>query len=218
MNAVFSILLGYALGCVNPAYLIARHKGFDIRTRGSRNAGASNAIITVGKGAGIFTALFDIAKAFAAVRLAVLFFGECPLAAELAGVSCILGHMFPLPLGFHGGKGLACLGGTVLAFDWRVFLALLILEAVLVLWVNYICIVAPSASLLFVIVYLLLTKNLVGGLLYLPAVVAIFLKHLENFRRIGIGTEMHFSYLWNKDAEEARVQRILNEKSETNEK
>ena len=66
--------LGYGTGCINPSYLIARARGFDIRQKGSGNAGASNAVITMGAGVGVASALFDIFKAFAAVQLAGAFF------------------------------------------------------------------------------------------------------------------------------------------------
>ena len=69
MPYLISALLGYGLGCINPAYVVARLKGFDIREKGSGNAGASNILITLGKARGIFCAAFDIAKAALAVLL-----------------------------------------------------------------------------------------------------------------------------------------------------
>ena len=100
LSVILCALLGYLLGCINPAYLIARARGFDIRSRGSGNAGASNAVITMGKAAGVFSAIIDIFKAWLAVCLATRYFtalsvGGIPVAGEIAGVACILGHMFP---------------------------------------------------------------------------------------------------------------------------
>ena len=68
VEELLCVLGGYVVGSVNPSYIIARIKGFDIRTKGSKNAGASNAVITMGKWVGIFSALFDIFKAFAQSR------------------------------------------------------------------------------------------------------------------------------------------------------
>lgn len=62
--------MGYLIGCISPSYLIGRKKGYDVRTSGSCNAGASNTVIMAGKAAGIFVALFDILKATAACKLA----------------------------------------------------------------------------------------------------------------------------------------------------
>ena len=112
LSVILCALLGYLLGCINPAYLIARARGFDIRSRGSGNAGASNAVITMGKAAGVFSAIIDIFKAWLAVCLATRYFtalsvGGMPVAGEIAGVACILGHMFPFFMAFRGGKGFA---------------------------------------------------------------------------------------------------------------
>ena len=74
LSVILCALLGYLLGCINPAYLIARARGFDIRSRGSGNAGASNAVITMGKAAGVFSAIIDIFKAWLAVCLATRYF------------------------------------------------------------------------------------------------------------------------------------------------
>ena len=204
---VGSILLGYVIGCINPSYFIARIKGFDIRRRGSGNAGASNAVITMGKTAGVFSAFFDIAKAVFAVWLSDYIF-EFIFAGEIAGTMCIVGHIFPFYMRFHGGKGLACLGGVVLAYDWRVFLIMLGAELVIVFVTDYICFIPITASVAFPIVYYFLESEhtrLVGTLIYSAATVIILIKHVENIRRIKNGTEAHFSFLWKKEEELARL-------------
>ena len=123
-------LIGYFIGCVNPAVAVGRLKGYDPNKSGSGNPGASNTVIMAGTGAGLAVALFDIFKAAAACRLAAYLFPELRLAAPVAGSACILGHIFPFYMKFRGGKGLACMGGLVLAYDWRVFLILLAAEVV----------------------------------------------------------------------------------------
>lgn len=113
--------MGYLIGCISPSYLIGRKKGYDVRTSGSCNAGASNTVIMAGKAAGIFVALFDILKATAACKLGAVLLPELEYAWQITGVSCVVGHMFPVFLGFRGGKGFACLGGVVLAHSAKVF-------------------------------------------------------------------------------------------------
>ena len=147
------ILFGYLIGGINPSYIIGRLRGFDIRKKGSGNAGASNAVIVMGKAIGIGSAIFDILKATAAYWLALFIFTDLTYAAEIAGVACILGHMFPVYMKFRGGKGLACLGGVLLAMDWRFFLAILATEILLCILVNYICIVPITASIAMPIAY-----------------------------------------------------------------
>jgi len=198
-------LIGYLVGGINPSYVIAKIKGFDIRKHGSRNAGASNAVITMGKTVGLISALFDIFKAYASVKLAVYLFAETALAGVVAGVSCILGHIFPILMRFHGGKGLACLGGVILAFNPWVFLLILAAELILVLIIDYICVVPITASIAFPIIYNVMEKNLVGALILSIATVVILFKHVENLKRIRNGTEIHLSFLWRRKKEIERL-------------
>lgn len=205
-----SILIGYTIGCINPSYIIARIKGFDIRKKGSGNAGASNAVLTMGKAVGVFSAFFDIAKACAAVWLAGSVFDEFILAGEVAGAMCIVGHILPFYMRFRGGKGLACLGGVILWYDWKIFLIMLAAEIVLVLIVDYLCFVPMTGSVAFAVVYYFTAipeKRLIGTLIYFAAALLILFKHIENVRRIKNGTEAHFSILWKKDQEMERLRK-----------
>lgn len=113
--ALACVAAGYFIGCINPAFIIGRIKGYDVRSSGSKNAGASNTVIMAGKLAGVLVALLDIFKAALSWRLCQALFPQFALAGILGGVACILGHMFPVFLHFCGGKGLACIGGVVLA-------------------------------------------------------------------------------------------------------
>lgn len=209
MNAVACSILGYLIGTLNPAFLMSKWKGFDIRSRGSGNAGATNVLLTVGKFAGVLCALVDILKAFTAYRLGRKLFPMLQFAGILAAVFCILGHIFPVWMGFRGGKGLACIGGMILGHSWKIFLAMLAFEIVLTLCVNYICVMPISASLLFTLIYGYTTREWIGTTLLCVVSVVVFFKHLENLKRIAQGTEFHVSYLWNKESEIARVTAIL---------
>ena len=199
------LVIGYAVGMINPSYIIAKIKGFDIRKKGSGNAGGSNALITMGKAVGVACILFDIAKSYAAVKLACAIFPEGRLAFACAAVGTVYGHIFPPYMGFKGGKGLACLGGSVLAFDPIVFLIMLGAEVIVVFATNYICFVPVTASVAFPVVYGIMTGDLAGALVLCLITAAIFFRHRENFVRIRKGTEMRFSYLWKKDEEQDRV-------------
>ena len=205
MPIVLSSLIGYLLGGINPAYLIAKNKGFDIRKRGSGNAGASNAVITMGKKIGIISALLDIIKAFIAVKIAEWLFPMVQMAKVLAGLSCIMGHIFPVFLKFRGGKGLASLGGVILAFHPIVFCMMLAVEIVIVLVVDYICIVPITASIAFPIIYGSMTGDSLGTVLYSLLAIVIFYKHIDNLKRIHNGTEAHFSFLWRRKKEIERL-------------
>ena len=205
MEAISCSLMGYVIGSVNPAYLIARAKGFDIRKKGSGNAGASNALIVMGKKIGFISAILDIFKAFFVVKLAALLFPSFTQARVLAGVGCILGHIFPVFMGFRGGKGLASLGGMILALDLRVFLVMLLCEAIFALIVDYICVVPITASIILPFVYLSITSDYIGTAIFGVASLVMLLKHVENLKRIRKGTEAHLSFLWHREKEIKRL-------------
>lgn len=211
MGAVSCALMGYFMGTINPAYIFGKLKGLDIRERGSGNAGASNAFLTIGKIVGVVCALLDIFKACFIYRACSYLFPTLPFAGILAGVACILGHIFPVWMMFRGGKGLACFAGVVLAYNWKLFLIMLVFEVVLALVVNYICVMAMSASVIFTAMYAFTTIDLIGTIALLAVTVVIECKHIDNVKRIMEGTEFHISYLWNKEKEIERVIKVLGE-------
>ncbi len=217
IGILISAAMGYIIGSINPSYLIAKSKGFDIKKRGSGNAGASNAVILMGKKVGIVCALLDIFKAWMIVMVSELLFPKVPLAPVFAGVFCVVGHIFPVFMRFRGGKGLAALGGLILAYNPLVFLILLGVELVIVLIVDYICIVPITASVAFPIIYASMengTAATIGAIVYGLMAVIILYKHIENLRRIRNGTEAHFSFLWRRKKEIERLGGEENDKIE----
>ena len=199
MKYVLCILIGYLIGAINPSYIIAKLRGFDIREKGSKNAGASNALILFGKVLGIGCALFDIAKATFAIWLCGKLFPELTYSFAVTGVACILGHVFPFYMDFKGGKGLACLGGMILAFDCRVFLIMLAAEIIVAIVTDYICFVPLTASAVFPIVYGIMRQDARGALIISLILPLMIYKHKENLKRIKQKTEMPFSFLWKKE-------------------
>ena len=112
MRYFLCLLIGYFLGTVNPSYIIAKINGFDIRQRGSHNAGASNAVILLGKSVGLVCALFDIAKPCIAIAISRLIFPDFKLNFALTGCACILG------------QSCHSIWASRAARDWRVWAAL----------------------------------------------------------------------------------------------
>ena len=199
------LLLGYLLGSLSPSFLTGKLRGYDVRESGSGNAGASNTVILAGRFAGLIVALMDILKAACAWWLCAALFHELRLSGILGGVGAILGHMFPLWLRFHGGKGLACLGGVILAYDWRTLLLMLAVAIAIGVVTNYVAVATVSMSVIWPVYYGLRTAFWLGaGVLLVPAL-PIFLRHLVNFRRIRRGEELRLRYLWKKDEELQRI-------------
>jgi glycerol-3-phosphate acyltransferase PlsY len=204
MAYLISVLIGYGLGCISPSYILAKLHGFDIREKGSRNAGASNALLLFGKARGILCAAFDIAKAAFIIWLTGYIFDPINTFAVTA-TACVLGHIFPFYMRFKGGKGLACIGGMILAYDIRVFGIMLAAELVIVLTTQYICFVPITASVAFPVVYGVMERDVRGALLLVLVAAVVFCKHLINLKRIRIGREARISYLWSRDKETARL-------------
>lgn len=207
MQIVLCSLLGYLIGNINAAYIISKLKGFDIRERGSGNAGASNVMMVIGKKEGAIAAVFDIIKAFIAASLGAKLFAEIKFARILAGSCCILGHIFPVFMHFHGGKGLACLGGIIIQFDPQIFICMLLAEMIIGFSIDYICVVPITGSVMFTAIYAFLTGDMTGTLILAAVSMVILYKHIENIRRIQNGTEAHISFLWNKDRELERIKK-----------
>jgi glycerol-3-phosphate acyltransferase PlsY len=108
---MLSILFGYLAGSVPFAFLLARSKGIDVRFVGSGNVGAANVLRTAGTGRAIVVMTLDVAKGAAAVLAVQLAPGGASLAA-LTGAAAIVGHVYPVWLRFHGGKGVAVAAGV----------------------------------------------------------------------------------------------------------
>ena len=113
MNDVFALAIGYLLGAVLPAYFIGRARGIDLRTTGDGNPGATNAMRTLGKTAGIATAIYDMLKGPLAVAVGFAV-GASAWAAYGAGIAAFVGHRFPFYLGFRGGRGFATASGLLI--------------------------------------------------------------------------------------------------------
>lgn len=182
---------GYLCGCSNLAYFLAKARGFDIRTRGSNNAGASNATVTMGLKAGVAVAIHDAAKAFLPALAASLLFPSLPLAGAVVGVGAVLGHIFPFYLGFQGGKGFASFLGMILALDWQFFFAILLAALLITLITDYIAIATLTTAISFP-TYLFFFRQ-AGWLIVAVICIAtlvILCKHAINIRRIVTGQEI----------------------------
>ncbi len=134
---IFSAIFGYLLGSLSPSALISKIKNKDIRECGTKNLGATNVTLNFGKGLGALVMVFDMAKAFLSFELMQMLFERNALVGMVAGGAAVIGHIFSIYHGFRGGKGLASLGGLVLAYDVQVFVFLLLVGLALMFIVNY---------------------------------------------------------------------------------
>ena len=189
MAYVLAILGGYLLGCSNMAYWLAKGRGVDLRSGGSGNLGASNAVTMMGWKAGVITALHDGAKAFLAVLLFRFFFRDVEAIGTVAGVAAVYGHIFPFYLKFRGGKGLASYVGLLVAVNWKLAVALFILLAIVTVVTDYI-VVGTVSVVVIAPIFCAVTGDVTTALIMAAASLLILWKHRVNYVRIYKGTEV----------------------------
>jgi glycerol-3-phosphate acyltransferase PlsY len=197
---IVSIALAYLLGSIPFGYLLVRiFHNQDIRQQGSGNIGATNVARWGGKGLGAATLLLDVGKAFAGVTIArhLATAAGVPAVYDVevaAAVAAVVGHVFPIWLGFRGGKGVACALGVFLALTWPAGLAtFLVFLAVLAAfrYVSLASIVAAATFPLFGFHFVQSRSPMViFGFLVIPLLIIV--KHHANIRRLLDGTESRF--------------------------
>jgi len=183
MSAILSLGMGYCIGCISPAAWIGKKKNVDLKSEGTKNLGATNTALVLGRYAGYFVLFFDVLKSFVSYKLAKLLFPYMRLAGLIAGIGVILGHCFPVTMGFQGGKGLASFGGIVLAHDLRAFAFLLTFGMVMAFALNYGVYLAITAAVLFPVSCWLLHGDALEALTCAIASGIIIAMHMTNLRR-----------------------------------
>jgi glycerol-3-phosphate acyltransferase PlsY len=180
-------VLGYLLGSVPFGIVITRALGLgDLRAIGSGNIGATNVLRTGHKGAALATLLLDAGKGAIAVLVARIAVGED--AAQVAGGMAVLGHLFPVWLGFKGGKGVATFLGTLIALAWPVGLAACATWAVTAAITRISSLSALVAAALSGMWCFVFSR---GDLLILTfaLMLLVYIRHWPNLQRIKAGTE-----------------------------
>ncbi len=187
IEVIFAALLGYVLGAIPFGLLLTRMAGLgDIRQIGSGNIGATNVLRTGSKGIAAATLVADAGKAAVAVLMARYFWGEN--AAMVAGFAAFVGHIFPLWLGFKGGKGVATMIGALLALSWLVG----ILFCVVWLFVAFLRRYSSLAALVAAATSPIFAWQISGpGLAVTASALALllFYRHHENISRLTRGAE-----------------------------
>lgn len=187
---IFVSIISYLIGNISPSTIIAKRVGVDIRNEGSKNAGTTNTLRTVGLGAGILTLIIDFGKGLFTTLLCFIFFG-LPF-YYYSAFFVILGHMFPVVYKLKGGKGVATTFGVLILI--MPVIALIALAIVIIM-----CLISKKMSLSVIIsslVILPLTYFFLNSdFLFLLIILSlIILKHLPNIGRLLIGKEPNISF------------------------
>ena len=198
VGATIIMVIAYLLGSINFAIIISgRQYKQDIRQFGSKNAGMTNMMRTYGKKAAAYTLIGDALKAVVACLIGRALLGH--LGAYIAGLFCIVGHIFPVFYKFKGGKGVVTTAISILMCDPFVFLALIILFVIIVAGTKYISL----GSVICVMLYPLLLDSFSRFFLHQPTPYTVFaiiiavlvvVKHWANIKRLLQGKESKFSF------------------------
>lgn len=191
---IICLILGYVFGCFSTGYLVGKIKHVDIRRYGSGNPGTTNALRTLGAKAGIITLIGDMIKAIIPILLVRLVIfpnvEDIQLYILYTGLGVVLGHNYPVWLGFKGGKGIAATGGVMAAFDPLIIPFGLILFVGAVAITRYVSVGSLLVAVLLPIWMLIRYPGnihmLVVAIIYMALA---FIKHHSNIKRLMNGTE-----------------------------
>ena len=227
---IIMAVIAYLIGSVNFSVIISKKMaGFDVREKGSGNAGSTNVLRTVGKKAAIITLICDILKGVVSVLIALLvgvIAGESANSAiivEIAALAVVIGHTFPVFFGFRGGKGVATSLGVILIVNWKIGLICLVFALALMALTRMVSLGSISASVLFAVLTMFIRDSYIGGIEFdfsfiifgiLLAALVIF-NHRSNLKRIINGTEnkLNFKKKETKTESEENTKTVENEEN-----
>ena len=203
MEYIIIAIIAYLIGSINFSILISKKKaGYDIRQKGSGNAGTTNMLRNLGKKYAAITLICDVLKGVVAIGIAIIvgnILGDTnkALLVQIAGVAVVIGHTFPIFFGFKGGKGVATSLGILLMTNWQLGLILMALTRVVSMGSIAAAILYPVLTL-FVGGghYIVESTGLGNGYFIYSVILAIIVifNHRENIKRILSGTENKISF------------------------
>ena len=198
-------LVAYAIGSINFSVIISKKvAGFDVREKGSGNAGSTNVLRAVGKKAALITLVCDVLKGIVPALIAVLVGNiigdgiDKALLVQIAGVAVVIGHTFPIFFQFKGGKGVATSLGIALITNWQIGLICLVFALAIMALTKIVSLGSISAAVLFPVLTLFIHNNYIvdGSYLVFGIIMAIIIvyNHRSNLKRILEGNENKLSF------------------------
>ena len=203
-------IIAYLIGSINFSVLISKKMaGFDVREKGSGNAGTTNMLRSVGKKAAVITLVCDILKGVVSIVIAIIVGNiaknlDRELLLQISGIAVVLGHTFPVFFGFKGGKGVATSLGVLLMSNWQIGLICLVFAVVLMALTRMVSLGSCAAAVLFPVLtlfinqhYTVLTDGKSGRVYFVYSVILaiiVLYNHRSNIKRILNGTENKLSF------------------------
>ena len=204
VECIVIAIIAYLIGSINFSVILSKKMaGFDVREKGSGNAGTTNMLRSVGKKAAAITLVCDILKGVVAILLAMLIGKmvnsiDTSLLVQIAGVAVILGHTFPIFFKFKGGKGVATSLGVLIMSNWQIGLICLVFALILIILTQMVSVGSIAAAILYPVLTLFIPQNYIvpGNYLIYSIILAVFIvfNHRENVKRLLNGTENKISF------------------------
>lgn len=191
MRYIVSILIGYLLGTLSPAAFFGKIKKVNMKETGSKNLGASNAWITLGKKYFFIIMILDIGKSWLAAQIAWMLFPDTAEIGYVASLGAILGHIFPFYLKFKGGKGLAAFGGMVMNHSFWLLVFYLLFGFALTQIFSHSWVMPFMIALSFPFVIWFKTKNVAITAVVVISSVIILIMHWSNMVKAFKGTDFN---------------------------
>lgn len=191
LKEIMLVIAAYFLGSIPTGLLLGKAFGVDIRSTGSGNIGATNVYRTLGKKIGLLTLAGDCLKGLVPV-LAMKYLGSSDLWIALAGLAAFLGHVFPVFLGFKGGKGVATALGVFLAVSPLAVLCSLMIFLLVVMKWRYVSLASITAACAMPVFVIVIEHKSFPTLLAVIIASIIIQKHRDNIERLKAGTERKF--------------------------
>lgn len=192
-------LVAYLIGSISFSVIFTKKiAGFDVREKGSKNAGSTNVLRTAGKGVAALTLVCDILKGVVAVLLAIGIgkidkFENIEYLVQVAAMMAVLGHTFPIFFKFKGGKGVATSLGIILLINWQIGLICLVFALALIILSRMVSLGSVSAAILFPVLTIFIDTNYIvpGDYRIFGIVLGAFIcfNHRTNIKRLLSGTE-----------------------------
>lgn len=203
MEAYITVaIVAYVIGSINFAIIFSKKfAGFDVREKGSKNAGTTNVLRTVGVKAAALTLICDILKGVVAVLAAILAKSmwtnfDVETLKYIAGLMVIIGHTFPIFYDFKGGKGVATAIGVLLMLNWKIGLICLAFGLVIIALSKMVSLGSMCAAILFPILSIFMQKNITPVQIVLCFAIGLLVvyNHRTNIKRIKNGKENKLSF------------------------
>lgn len=188
------IIASYFIGCINGAYIFSKSvKKEDIRTYGSGNAGATNALRTYGFFSGLLVFLIDFFKGMLAVGLCYIF-NQSPFVILLSALACVAGHNWPIFMGFRGGKGVSASAGILVMVDYRLALMAILIGFILAIITRMVSVGSLTALTLSAVFFIVFKVDIFYIILSCILCILSIYQHRLNIKRIINGNENKLSF------------------------